>query len=374
LNKKIAVVVSLFYFFYFAGMGLWVIFAPKILHTLGYCEFDIGVVFAVAPLVRFFSPFLFIHSGTITKQQFIASAVMTFVCTLFFGLTVDTFWIFILNILIFSFFWVVILPYADSIALENIPSKSYGFIRLFGSIGFMLIGIVIGDHASSTALVYTLYIVFSVLTVLFCFLLSRFDSGTSHEQSQLEISTFNPRPHWRIWVSMFFLQFSFGAFYNFFTIYETSHGISLSMTTYLWAFGVLCEIVMFVVQGRFIDRIEPFMIIKYTTLATVARWLLLYIFPDSLISSFVSQAFHALNFALYTMAVFLYLARTYPNNKKLAQMFFYGISYGLGGFLGALFAGATYGDSLYLYSAIFAFFGFAVLYTPRFRSSSYSMF
>jgi MFS transporter, PPP family, 3-phenylpropionic acid transporter len=369
LNKKIAVVVSLFYFFYFAGMGLWVIFAPKILHTLGYCEVDIGVVFAITPLIRFFSPFLFIKTGTITKRQFLLSSVFTLVCTLFFGLTVDTFWIFTLNILIFSFFWVVILPYADSIALENIPSKSYGFIRLFGSIGFMLIGIAIGDYANSAAFVYALYIVFSALTVLFCILLSRFDNGVAHEQNQFEISAFNPRPHWRIWASMFFLQFSFGAFYNFFTIYETSHGISLIMTTYLWAFGVLCEIVMFVAQGRFIERVEPFTIIKYTTLATVIRWLLLYLFPTSLASSFASQAFHALNFALYTMAVFLYLARTYPNNKKLAQMFFYGISYGLGGFLGALFAGVTYGESLYLYSALFAFLGFAVLYTPRFRSS-----
>jgi len=350
-------------------MGLWVIFAPKTLHQLGYSELDIGIVFAITPLIRFLSPFLFIRAGTITKKQFLISSILTLVCTLFFGLTVDTFWLFITNILVFSFFWVVILPYADSIALESIPSKSYGLIRLFGSIGFMLIGIVIGEHANSTVLVYTLYVLFSVLTVLLCFLLSEFDLGTKHTQDEIAASTFNPWPHWRIWASMFLLQFSFGAFYNFFTIYETSHGISLEFTTYLWAFGVLCEIAMFLAQGRFIDRIEPFTVIKYTTLATVARWMLLYIFPESLASSFVSQAFHALNFALYTTAVFLYLARTYPNNKKLAQMFFYGISYGLGGFLGALFAGATYGEYLYLYSAGFAFLGFAVLFTPRFRSS-----
>ena len=38
------------------------------------------------------------------------------------------------------------------------------------------------------------------------------------------------------------MQVSFGGFYNFFTIYETSFGISLEMTSYLWAFGVICEI------------------------------------------------------------------------------------------------------------------------------------
>ena len=44
------------------------------------------------------------------------------------------------------------------------------------------------------------------------------------------------------------------------------------------------------------------------------------------------------------------------DNKKLAQQFMFGVGYGLGGFVGALSAGATYGKYLFLYSAIFALF------------------
>ena len=50
-------------------------------------------------------------------------------------------------------------------------------------------------------------------------------------------------------VKSIFMQMSFGAFYNFFTIYETEHGISLEMTSYLWSFGVICEILMLYFQA-----------------------------------------------------------------------------------------------------------------------------
>jgi len=356
-------VISAFYFFYFAGMGIWVIFAPKTLNQLGYDELQIGIIFAITPLVRFLSPFLFIKAGTISKKLFLSSSILTLISTLFFTITIPSFIFFALNILVFSIFWVIILPYADSIALENIPAKKYGKIRLFGSIGFMLIGIVLGEKANNPSLVYILYVLFTLITAVFCFLLAKLDTNIATKQTLLENekSSFMPQKNWQMWLSMFLLQFSFGAFYNFFTIYETTHGISLTTTTYLWGFGVLCEIAMFLFQGKFIDRINPINVIKFTIAATVVRWSLLYIFPYSLTASFISQSIHAVNFALYTTAVFLYLAKTYPDSKKLAQMFFYGIAYGLGGFLGAIFSGYFYSEKIYLYSAVSALLALIVL-------------
>jgi len=56
------------------------------------------------------------------------------------------------------------------------------------------------------------------------------------------------------WLSVILFQVSFGGFYNFFTIYETSFGLSLEVTTYLWSFGVISEIVMFYFQGFLLKR------------------------------------------------------------------------------------------------------------------------
>ncbi|MGB9802115.1 MAG: MFS transporter, partial [Arcobacter sp.] len=44
---------SAFYFFYFAAVAVYVIFMPKVLHDIGYTPSQIGVIFALAPLMRF---------------------------------------------------------------------------------------------------------------------------------------------------------------------------------------------------------------------------------------------------------------------------------------------------------------------------------
>jgi len=40
----------------------------------------------------------------------------------------------------------------------------------------------------------------------------------------------------------------------------------------------------------------------------------------------------------------------------------YGVTYGLGGFIGALVAGAVYGEFLFLYSALFSLLSLIALY------------
>ena len=36
-----------FYFFYFAAVGVYIIFLPKVLHDIGYSPTDIGIVLAL---------------------------------------------------------------------------------------------------------------------------------------------------------------------------------------------------------------------------------------------------------------------------------------------------------------------------------------
>jgi PPP family 3-phenylpropionic acid transporter len=47
--------------------------------------------------------------------------------------------------------------------------------------------------------------------------------------------------------------------------------------------------------------------------------------------------------------------------QKLAQQFFLGIAYGLGGALGALIAGWLYGEYLFVYFAFIAFLAYLFL-------------
>jgi PPP family 3-phenylpropionic acid transporter len=136
------------------------------------------------------------------------------------------------------------------------------------------------------------------------------------------------------------MQMSFGSFYNFFTIYETAHGISLNMTVYLWSFGVLIEIGMLYFQGKLLNK-NLLGIIKFSVAITAIRWLLIFLYPDTLSVLFFTQALHALSFALFHSASISYLFHLY-HNKALAQQLFSGISYGLGALAGALISGYIY--------------------------------
>ena len=159
------------------------------------------------------------------------------------------------------------------------------------------------------------------------------------------------------------MQVSFGSFYNFFTIYETDYGISLDMTIYLWSFGVVAEIFMLFFQGRFL-RGNLILILQITTFASAFRWFLLFMFPQNLLIVFFSQSLHALSFALFHSAAISYLYYLYKH-KGLAQQFFSGITYGLGGFSGALIAGYIYEyypTYLFLSSAFLAFGAFYSLH------------
>jgi PPP family 3-phenylpropionic acid transporter len=238
----------------------------------------------------------------------------------------------------------LVLPYIEIITLNHLGGDKYGKSRLFGSIGFILIALVLGKFLTSSDIALHYYLGATTLTAIFALLLIKYDEcelGANGENQSFDILK-----HLPFWISLFLMQVSFGGFYNFFTIYETENGLSLETVSYLWAFGVLCEVLMFVFQAPLLKR-NLLNLIKIAIFITIIRWLLLYLFPNSLMVSYLSQSLHAFGFSMYYTACVLYLFSIYQN-KKLAQQFMLGLSYGLGAFVGAIVAGQVYGQYLFL--------------------------
>lgn len=348
---------SAFYFFYFAAVGVYIIFLPKVLHDIGYGTFDIGIIFALAPLMRFITPFLFLKHIKLDQKVFKTALFLSIISSASFYLTIENFFLFLINNALLGVCLSLILPYLEVTAISSLGKEKYGKSRLYGSIGFMLISLVLAKFLTQPYIAIHYYLVLNILTVLFALFLLRFDVQRKDSILKESFSFFK---YWPFWMSLFFMQMSFGGFYNFFTIYETAHGISLEVTSYLWSFGVICEILMLYFQAPLLKN-NLLNIIKICVAITTFRWVLLYLYPDSLSITFFTQSLHAFSFGLYHSSVIIYLYTLYEN-KKLAQQFMYGVAYGLGGFIGALIAGASYGEYLFLYSAIFSFISFVTLY------------
>ena len=356
-TKYLSPFLGAYYFFYFALVGVYVIFMPKALLELDYTPVEVGIIYAAAPFMRFLLPFLFRHYIALTPNVYRLSLFFTFVGTLIFLQTVESFYSYLIANLLFGSAMGVSLPYVETIALAQLSKQHYGKVRLWGSLGFMGIALWLGKVLSSPYEALYYLSAMAALTLLFGVVLTKYDT-ISHSSAQDDAS-FSLSKYWAFWVSIFLMQVGFGGFYNFFTIYETSHGVSLEIVSWMWSFGVLCEIFMLYFQGPLLQR-NLLNILQSATLVTALRWLILYLYPESVSITFVTQALHAFSFALYHTAAITYVFSLYTQ-KKLAQQFFLGIAFGLGGSVGAALSGQIYGEYLFLIESIITFSAFLVL-------------
>lgn len=351
---------SAFYFFYFAIIGVYVIFFPKALQMVGYSSAQIGILLSAAPLMRFIMPFFFLKHVKLDRKSYILSLLILSISVTLFYPALNSFEALLSINLLFGASISISLPYVEAHALDVLDRSTYGKSRLFGSIGFMLIALWLGKvldtpiDAIHYLLGTTLFTTLSGLAIVY-----GIKESESEEKKEEGKANFSIIGFWPLWLSFFLMQVSFGGFYNFFTIYETSHGISLEITSWLWSFGVICEIAMLYFQGPLLNK-NLFTIIQVTIVATIVRWLLLWLFPDDLTITFATQSLHAFGFALYHTAS-ITLLHTLYHQKALAQQFFLGISYGLGGFIGAIIAGQVYGEYLFLVEALIATTAFLIL-------------
>jgi PPP family 3-phenylpropionic acid transporter len=350
--------VSAFYFFYFSIIGVHIIFMPKVLELLGYSGSEIGIIFSSAPLVRFLVPLLFIRGFKLGNTSFFAALAILTLSVITFYFSIEHFYALLLSNIFFGVGLSLVLPYIELISLHEIGKERYGKSRLFGSIGFMGVALVLVKFLHDPLVAINYLVTLSLITVIFATIVVK----TAHScktNTHTNNAPVTLLQDWRLWVGFALMQMSFGAFYNFFTIYETAHGISMDVTIYLWSFGVLIEIVMLYFQGKLLQG-NLLNILQFTTFATVIRWMLVFLFADNLVMMFLAQSIHALSFALFHSAAISYLFHLYTN-KPLSQQLFSGISYGLGGLIGAVVAGYMYEyfpQYLFLLSAILSFGAF----------------
>ncbi len=370
--KRVDIPLSLFYFFYFAMVGVYVIFMPKVLKDLGFSAVEIGAIYTSAPLMRFLLPFIFKRWIKLTNRVFYISLILTSVVTLLFFATIYNFWLFLLINFAFGGAMGAVLPFVETIALEQIGKERYGKIRLWGSVGFSAIAFVLGNILNGYILALSFLVSMALLTTLFGFIVAKFDTKKVNQYNELEDNkNFSLVKYWAFWGSVFLFQFSFGGFYNFFTIYETSNGIDLDIVSYLWIFGVACEIVMLIFQGPLLKNFNLLTLLLISTLSGVFRWIVVALFPSNLVLIMVSQATHALSFALYYTAAIAYVYTLY-SQKRLAQQFFLGISFGLGGAIGAIVSGIIYKYSpngLFLFEAFIALVATLLIIVHKKRKS-----
>ena len=356
------ILLSFFYFFYFGLIGVYIIFLPKVLHLSGYSASDIGIIFAAAPLVRFVVPFLFIKGLKLDVKSFNIALVIMLLSAFAFYFSLNSFYKLLFSNIGIGVGISLVLPYIELISLNFLGKERYGKTRLFGSVGFILVALVLVKFLTPPSIAFLYLLILAFLTVIFAFFIVSGHKDVLKQSSEIK-NDINILKDWKLWLGLTLMQVGFGPFYNFFTIYETDAGLSLDMTIYLWSFGVVVEVFMLFFQGRFLQK-NLLNVLQITMFVTAIRWFLVFVFPQNLPVLFFSQTLHALSFALFHSAAISYLFYLYKH-KSLAQQFFSGITYGFGAFLGALYSGYVYEyypEVLFLSASIIAILAYLSIY------------
>ncbi len=232
---------------------------------------------------------------------------------------------------LFGMIYFMVSPLVEGLASlflreENID---YGKARTYGSLGFTVIGIIIGGilgYVGNGALYYIL-IFLVALYLAFMFLpqpklvknLSFEESKTKKEKKSLYGWVLKDRNAILLIITVFLYQLSHTAYNNYNALYLESMNISAKwLSGVILNVSVIAEIIFFIFSKRLVKRIKPKNLMVFAGVCAIIRWGALAVFHNIYIFT-IMQTFHAITFAVAHIAFILILNKDY-NNKEIIDM------------------------------------------------------
>ena len=232
---------------------------------------------------------------------------------------------------LFGMIYFMVSPLVEGLASlflreENID---YGKARTYGSLGFTVIGIIIGGilgYVGNGAL-YCILIFLVALYLVFMFLpqpklvknLSFEEPNTKKEKESLYGWVLKDRNAILLIITVFLYQLSHTAYNNYNALYLESMNISAKwLSGVILNVSVIAEIIFFIFSKRIVKRIKPKNLMVFAGICAIIRWGALAIFHNIYVFT-IMQTFHAITFAVAHIAFILILNKDY-NNKEIIDM------------------------------------------------------
>ncbi|WP_100642036.1 MFS transporter [Alteromonas facilis] len=338
---------SLTYFLYFAQLGIIVPYLGIFLDGRGFSSAQIGELFALITFARIFGPGIWASLADKTgKTLFVLRLGCLLTVISFAGVFwAMTFWWLTLTFGLMMMFWTAVLPQLEVITLTESRERSvnYGNVRLWGSIGFILLTMLTGHLLDVFGSEVPIYISVTVLGLLFLSTLwianpRLKQTETNHNQGGWQLVF---KPVFLIFLlSATLLQVSFGPYYGFFALYMRDLGHSGQFTGFLIALGVAAEVIIFMLAHRLLQRFGVKWLLIVSILLTAIRWWVLGFLAHANEMLIVSQLLHAFSFGL-THAVSVAFIHHYfhADFQSRGQAIYIGVAFGAGGALGNWLAG-----------------------------------
>lgn len=218
----------------------------------------------------------------------------------------------------------------------------YGRIRLWGSIGFVVV-VVAGGYLFDAYGVDSFEVVILVLltlTALSVFALPR-DRASPVAAAPHSLGSILWKPEVAGLIAGFFLMQVAHAPYNtFYSIYLVDAGYSTTAVGWLWALGVIAEIILFLWLPRVMRRWYLGQILLACFCFAIVRFLMIAWGVGSLPILVIAQLMHAMTFGAFHAAGVAATHKVFRDGlQSRGQALYSSIGYGAGGAIGTIAAG-----------------------------------
>ena len=336
---------SSFYFFYFASLGALLPYWSLYLKSLDYDSIAIGAILAIIPATKIFAPYVWGWLSDYTGHPVRIIRITNFLAIIAFAgvfLGDGFFWLSFV-MLAFSVFWNSSLPLIEGTTLNHLGDDhhQYSNIRLWGSLGFILTVVVLGEVLVSNSIVLVPKVILAILVGILLMSLTIKESKRPHHEAQAPIFSVIKQPAVLAFLTVCFLMvLSHGPYYTFYSIYLEDFGYSRRMIGILWAVGVIAEVAIFLLMNRLMPVLGVRRLLLMTFLFTALRWVLIGYFVDNLAILFLAQLFHAFSFGVFhAVGIALIHHHFTGKHQDRGQALYSSLSFGAGGAIGSFLSG-----------------------------------
>jgi len=333
----------------FLALGVYLPFWPLWLGHRGLDAAQIGLVLALGAWIKLLgNPLLGLLAdrGGRRKTTIVAIALLS---TLSFALfpAAEGFWAILAVQLVWAFLFNALVPLGESQAMTAAirHGLDYGRIRLWGSLAFILGALGAGALLTGRGPDLVVWLILGGLA-----LTAAAAATLPGEAAPLEGTgglarlglLLRDRGFLLFLGAGSLLQASHAVYYGFSAIHWRAAGHSAATVGWLWAEGVIAEVLLFAVGGALVRRLGPNGLLLAAAAGGLLRWSVLGA-TTALPALIAVQALHALSFAAAHLGAMHIIARSAaPSLSASAQAVYAALSGGLLMGLATLAAGALY--------------------------------
>ena len=354
------------YFLYFGVLGIFLPFFNLYCYHLGFSGLRIGILSAVRSVVMVLFPLIW---GALADRLnarrpiYILCNFSSALIWMLYLFTVD-FWPMLVITVFYGIFYAPIISFLEAFTMDLLgrEKKSYGRIRAWGSISFIITVLMLGK-------IIDLYSVEIIVVLILAGSLMLSSISTRIPDIQIaktnrltpEAKSLAQRRVLVFLFCAFLMLVSHGAYYGFFSIHLENLGYGTTFIGLAWALASTAEILVMIRSDQIFNRFSLEAVLIFSFMVAALRWFILF-FAQSVPAILLSQGLPALTYGTFHMASILYIDRLAPDKAKtLGQAVNNAVTYGLGLMVGFFINGylfeITGSFALFIISSLIALSG-----------------